>query len=66
MDREILSFRDKVGKILMSLGLGFLLFSLFVIASFSWIYKPDVVPLLFGLALLGVALMMLSTYTVKK
>lgn len=70
-EREILSFRDKVGKVLASLGVGLIILG--IIVFFSWFFSPiiyrsqiNIVRILVVIVFAGLVLVRLSLYTIKK
>ncbi|MDP3697437.1 MAG: hypothetical protein Q8R55_05465 [Candidatus Taylorbacteria bacterium] len=75
MERMVLTFREKLGMVLMSLGVAYLIFLSFVsIVTFLSLFLLPVeyfpgettYRTLLLLAVVAVALIKLSTYTVKK
>ena len=71
MDRVILSFREKVGTVMTSFGIGCLILSFFVLVS--WFFMPlesrsqiNIAKLLVALVFIGIALIRLSLLTIKK
>ena len=68
MEREVLTFRDKVGTVLMSSGLSIIIVGIFI--SLSWLGMPRgtlfPIKLLVVLVLVGIGLIRTSFYTVER
>ena len=74
-EKEVLTFRDKLGKVLMSLGIMILMFAVAILlswlllvslASDSRVDQTGIYKSLLIMIFAGIALIRLSFYTVKK
>jgi len=68
MDKEVMTFRDKVGKVLMSSGLAIIIVGILIFLSWLGMPKETLFPgkLLVILAFIAIVLIRLSFYTVKR
>lgn len=71
MEKEVLSFRDKIGKIMTTLGIAFIFSAIIVLVSWPFLPLPsrleiNIPKVLMTLVFIGIVLIRLSLFTVKK